>query len=162
MTSSSTKFKTYDEWLTIWMSLSSDELDSIALLRVMECTNGVIQYMWRDDAPDKLSIEQTRKAMNFSMSSIKNLEIQIGDEVITFSEKTKEYLREARDLYIRAFKKGEEEAVPAFFNCSETTVKVVGEHRILEAANKIDQHLTEFFPKGTAEWGVMYLRRFMN
>lgn len=162
MTSSSTTFKSYDEWLTIWMSLSPEELDSIALLRVMECTNGVIQHMWRDKDPERLSIEQTRKAMNFSMSSMKNLQIPVGDEVITFSETTKEYLREARDLYIRAFKKGEQAAVPAFFNCSETTVKVVGEHRILEAAYKIDRHLTEFFPKGTTEWGVMYLRRFLN
>ena len=37
-------------WKEIYGNLPSDELDKIAILRVMECTNGVIQYAFRDNA----------------------------------------------------------------------------------------------------------------
>lgn len=99
--------------------------------------------------------------MDFSMRAMKNLEIPLGQEVITFSEPTQKYLREARDLYVRAFKRGDEAAMPAFFDCSETCVRTVGEHRILEAAFKVDNHLQDVFPKGCSLWGVQYLRRFL-
>lgn len=155
-------FKSYDEWLTFWMSLSSDELDAIALLRVVECTNGVIQHLYRDNSEQALSIEKTRAAMNFSMKAMKTLEIPVGEEVVKFSDKTQEYLREARDLYVRAFKKNEDEAKSAFFDCSESCVKVVGEHRIYGASYKVDKYLSDVFPGGCSRWGVEYLRRFLN
>ena len=46
-------------WKQIYSNLPSEELDKIAVLRVMECTNGIIQYAHRDDAPYKLPIEET-------------------------------------------------------------------------------------------------------
>ena len=158
---STSTFRTYADWLAIWQSVPIEELDSLALLRVVECTNGVIQHMYRDRSIQMLSIEQTRTAMDFSMRAMKNLEIPLGQEVITFSEGTQNYLREARDLYVRAFKKGDDDAKPAFFDCSETCVKTVGEHRIREASFKVDKHLQDIFPGGCSRWGVEYLRRFL-
>lgn len=155
-------FKSYDDWLMIWMRMTPEELDGLALLRVMECTNGVIQHMYRDGSEHRLSVEQTRTAMNFSMKSMKNLEIPLDGKVVKFNEGTQVHLREARDLYVRAFKKNEKEAMPAFFDCSESCVKVVGEHRINEASYKIDKYLPDVFPEGCSRWGVEYLRRFLT
>jgi len=141
--------------------MTSEELDGLALLRVMECTNGVIQHLYRDGSDQRFSVEQTRKAMNFSMKAMKIYEIPLNGKVVKFSEETRVYLREARDLYMRAFKKNEKEAVPAFFDCSESCVKVVGEHRIYEASYQIDTYLPDIFPDGCSKWGVEYLRRFL-
>ena len=38
------------DWFELYEALPSEELDKIAVLRVMECTNGIIQYAHRDDA----------------------------------------------------------------------------------------------------------------
>ena len=73
------------DWKTLYSNLPSEELDKIAVLRVMECTNGIIQYAHRDNASYKLSIEETRRAMKFSMSSIKNLQIPLKEETLTFA-----------------------------------------------------------------------------
>ena len=80
----------WKEWKQKFEALSEEELEKLAILRVMECTNGVIQYAHRDNAPYKLSIEDTRRAMKFSMGCIKRLEIPMGDETITFAPETKE------------------------------------------------------------------------
>ena len=85
------------DWLELYEALPSEELDKIAVLRVMECTNGIIQYAHRDDADYKLSIEETRKAMNFSMGSIKRMTIELTDETITFEPETEILMRKARE-----------------------------------------------------------------
>ena len=59
-------------WKELYDSLPDTEKDKIAILRVMECTNGVIQHAFRDGEEYALPVEETRKAMKFSMSCIKN------------------------------------------------------------------------------------------
>ena len=76
------------DWNALFTSLPSDELDKVALLRMIECTNGVIQHLFRDEASDALSVEETRIAMKFSMGCIKNMSIPLGDEMITFAPAT--------------------------------------------------------------------------
>ena len=39
--------------------------------------------------------------MKFSMSSIKNLQIPLKEETLTFAPETQELLREARDYYTK-------------------------------------------------------------
>ena len=53
----------WKEWKEKFEALSEEELEKLAILRVMECTNGIIQYAHRDNASYKLSIEETRRAM---------------------------------------------------------------------------------------------------
>ena len=42
------------DWDTQFTSLSSDDLDSIAVLRVLECSNGIIQHRFRDGDDEAL------------------------------------------------------------------------------------------------------------
>ena len=73
------------DWNTRFTALSDSEKDKIALLRVIECSNGIIQYKFRDEDEDALSVEETRDAMKFSMGCMKTMKIPLGEEVITFS-----------------------------------------------------------------------------
>ena len=121
------------DWKKLYSALPEEELDKIAILRVMECTNGIIQYAHRDDADYKLPIEETRKAMKFSMSSIKNMQIPLRDETITFAPETEDLMRQARDLYIKGAKQGDDEAYEEFMTISRVTAQVVGKERIFKA-----------------------------
>ena len=114
------------DWLELYEALPSEELDKIAVLRIMECTNGIIQYAHRDDADYKLSIEDTRKAMNFSMGSIKRMEIKLTDETIKFAPETEELMRQARELYINGVKKGSDDDYSEFMEISSATAKACG------------------------------------
>ena len=83
------------DWKAIYRDLPDEEKEKIAILRVMECSNGVIQHAFRDKIDWRVSIEETRRAMKFSMSCMKTLEIPLKDETITFAPETQVLLRES-------------------------------------------------------------------
>ena len=149
------------DWEEVFDKLSDSELNKIAVLRVMECTNGVIQHAFRDKTPNALSIEETRATMKFSMSCMKNMAIPLKEETITFKPKTEELLRHVRDLYVSGFKQGNEEDFTEFMKISKATVQVCGLQRLLDAKKILEENV-DVFPSGTLDWGVSYLMQFFT
>jgi len=149
------------DWKEIYSNLPEEELDKIAVLRVMECTNGVIQHAFRDNEEWALPIEETRKAMKFSMSCMKNLAIPLKDETITFEPETQELLREARNYYISGVKNGSDEDFAEFMKISEATAVAVGLERIMNGAKILKENVDDI-PADKLHWGVAYLMQFFK
>lgn len=147
-------------WKEIYGNLPDTEKDKIAVLRVMECTNGVIQHAFRDGDPYALSVEDTRRAMKFSMSCMKNLEIPLKDETIAFEPETQELLREARNYYVSGVKKGNKEDFAEFMKISEATAVAVGLERIMNGAKILKENVDDI-PADKLHWGVAYLMQFI-
>ena len=102
------------DWDTLFKDLPDEELDKLAVLRVMECTNGILQFMFRDKDPEALSLEDTRKAMGFSMSAIKRMQIVLENETIDFAEPTKDIMADVRKLYISGMKQNNDDDYAEF------------------------------------------------
>ena len=149
------------DWKEIYSNLPDTEKDKIAVLRVMECTNGVIQHAYRDNEEWALPIEDTRKAMKFSMSCMKNLAIPLKDETITFEPETQELLREARNYYISGVKNGSDEDFAEFMRISEATAVAVGLERIMNGAKILEENVDDI-PADKLHWGVAYLMQFFK
>jgi len=149
------------DWKQLYSNLPSDELDKIAVLRVMECTNGIIQYAYRDGEDYALPIEQTREVMKFSMSCIKNMAIPLREETITFLPESEDLMRQAREFYINGVKKGSNEDYAEFMKISEATAQVCGMERIVMALKLLEKEV-DIFPEGTLNWGVQYLMQFFS
>tara|TARA_R110001592_G_scaffold87827_8_gene259165 strand:+ start:766 stop:1215 length:450 start_codon:yes stop_codon:yes gene_type:complete len=148
------------DWTNFFNDLSDEEKDKIAILRVMECTNGVIQHAHRDGASYALPIEETREAMQFSMGAIKRMTIPLRDKDITFEPETEAVLRKIRDLYISGVKNGHEENYQEFMRASEASVQGVGWDRLVEAAKTIHQNFDN--PIGVySSYGLQYLSQFV-
>jgi hypothetical protein len=131
------------DWNTRFQALPDAEKDKIALLRVIECSNGIIQYKFRDEDEDALSVEETRDAMKFSMGCMKRMEIPLGDEVITFSPETAELFTEMRRLYISGAKQNNQADYNEFLKGSKANLLAVGRERILEARRLAFNHIDE-------------------
>ena len=56
--------------------------------------------------------------MKFSMSSIKNMEIPLTSETITFDGATADIMRDVRELYLAGAKRGDDEAYAEFLRAS--------------------------------------------
>ena len=149
------------DWKAIYRDLPDEEKEKIAILRVMECSNGVIQHAFRDKIDWALSIEETRRAMKFSMSCMKTLEIPLKDETITFAPETQVLLREARQLYVDGVKNGDDEAFSEFMKVSEATVRGVGLFRIFNAAKVLEENIDDIPPEAIT-WGVSYIMQFFD
>ena len=143
-------------WEDVFESMSDDEKDKLAILRVIECSNGVVQHMFRDEEPDALTIEETRDAMKFSMGCMKRMEIPLRSGTVTFSEETKSVMKEIRNLYISGFKKGNGESMKEFIQASRANINSIGKERILEARQIVYNQVDEF-PPIALDWGLSYI-----
>jgi hypothetical protein len=144
-------------WEDFFSSLTEEELEGVALIRVIECTNGCIQHAFRGENPRALPVEQTRKAMKYSMGLMKSLDFNIGGKSYKFSENSERKLREIRELYVKGFKQNDDQAMDAFFDASYACVEVLGEERIRRAACIVKENLQNVFPSHTVDWGFNYL-----
>ena len=148
-------------WKETFEALTEEQKNKLAILRVMECSNGLIQYAFRDNAPHALSPEDTRRAMKFSMGCIKRMEIPLGEEVITFDDNLKEIFGEIRDLYVSGAKNGNDEDFQEFMRISIIMYNVLGKERIQEAQKVLSQHITEIAPEHL-QWGSNYIINFIQ
>ena len=148
-------------WKQTFENLTEEQKEKLAILRVMECTNGIIQYAFRDNAPHALSTEDTRRAMKFSMGCIKRMEIPLGENTITFEEELKEVFGEIRDLYISGAKNGNDKDFEEFIRISGIMYNVLGKERILNAQKLLSQHIVEIAPD-KLNWGVDYIMQFIK
>ena len=147
-------------WKEVYSNLPSEELDKIAILRVMECTNGVIQHAYRDNQIYAYPLYATRKAMQFSMGCIKKMEIPLKSGTITFAPETEELLQKARYLYVSGVKKGSEEDFAEFMQISAATAQACGKERILKAKEILSENV-DAIPTQAYDWGVNYLMQFL-
>lgn len=147
------------DWDKRFQALPDAEKDKIALLRVIECSNGCIQYKFRDEDEDALSVEETRDAMKFSMGCMKTMKIPLGEEVITFAPDTAELFTEMRRLYISGAKQNNQADYNEFLRGSKANLLAVGRERILEARQLAFNHIDEL-PPHTLEWGLAYIFSF--
>ena len=133
-------------WKKEFGELPDEELDKVAMLRLIECTNGIIQYAHRDEEEWALPIEQTREAMQYSMGSIKRMQIDLKERSVTFAEPTETLFKAIRDLYIEGVKMGNDEAFEKFLDASRTNLLVCGKERLqkmLSVLEKKSQELSE-------------------
>ena len=149
------------KWNKIFEALPDEEQDKLALLRLVECTNGVIQHMHRNGDPDALSLEETRTAMKFSMGCMKTQTIPLGDEVIVFKPETAEIMREVRELYISGFKNNNEIDYEEFMKASVSNLGAIGKERILLARTILFNDLYEI-PVHCIDWGIQYIFGLMK
>jgi hypothetical protein len=148
-------------WDSIFQALPDEEQDKLSLLRLIECSNGVVQHMFRNEDEDALSPEETRTVMKFSMSAMKTQTIPLGDEVITFAPETAEIMREVRKLYISGFKEQNEKDYEEFMKSSVANLNAIGRDRMIRARQVLFDELYEI-PQHCLDWGLSYIFGLMK
>ena len=149
------------DWTQVFDRCTNEELDKLALLRIIECSNGIIQYMYRDNSPDALTLEETREAMGFSMSSIKRMKIVLENEIIEFSDETKKIMADVRELYISGMKRNNDEDYAEFLVASLACLQACGIERLQAAKDKLFANCYAM-PPYAWDYGLDYCRNFLR
>ena len=147
----------YDKWKEIWGAQSQEVLEATALVRVMECTNGCVQWGWRDNEDGALSVEQTRECMKVSMGAIKSkvLPLPNGEEIVMPDEACP-LMEEARRLY-QKMKTDDQAAADEFHGLSIAHFHVLGKDLIDKQAALFREHFTDLFTEYWIDKGVDYI-----
>lgn len=148
----------YDKWYERWSSYSEEVLDVTALIRAIECTNGCIQWAFRDGDEKAPPIEKTREAMKLSMGVMKNKVLPYPDgSAFVLPEEVVPIVDETRDIYIRGFKQGDEEAYQEFMGLSKSHFTVMGKIRMDIAFERVKEHFTDTFTEYWIDMGKKYV-----
>jgi len=147
------------DWTTEFEALPDVEKDKLALLRVIECTNGVIQHSYRSGDDDTLTIDEVRDAMKFSMGCMKRMEIPVGEHTVRFAAESIVLFSEMRRLYISGQKQNNPVDFNEFLKGSKASLLAVGKTRILYAKRLAFEHI-DALPPHTLEWGLSYIFSF--
>jgi hypothetical protein len=149
------------DWNQVFDTCTSDELDKLALIRIIETSNGIIQHMYRNGDPDALTLEETREAMGFSMSSIKRMRIVLENEVIEFSDDTKKIMADVRDLYVSGMKMNNDEDYEEFLRSSLACLQAIGIECLERAKDKLFDDCYSM-PPYAWDFGLNYCKNFLR
>ena len=152
----------YAKWYKIWSEQTPEVLDATAIIRVMECTNGCVQYGFRSDSPNALSVEQTRECMKVSMGAIKTKKLPLpSGEIIDMPEEAIPLMDEARSLY-QKMKTRDVAAYDEFFALSTAHFHVLGRQLIEEKFAFFREHFANLFTEYWIQRGEEYIYEASN
>lgn len=144
-------------------SFSPEELDKLAKLRVLEVTNGCVQWGFRLNKPESLSVDQTRKCMKTVMGFIKEKRIEFPSQgTITFEGELNTLTTEVRQLYLDAFKNNVPGADREFYASSAAQFIVYGRKRLEAAMDLVRQDYESLFSPYYIQRGRNYMAPYLD
>ena len=157
------QFKAYvAKWEAVWRRQSDVAKDHAALVRAIECTNGCLQYAFRDGY-GAVTTEHARVAMKLSMGAIKSKQVTLkSGETVAFDPSIHDVLDEIRDIYIAGFKMGDSDKLMEFYAQSVAVFFVLGAERIDEAFQTVVDNFSDEFSLYWIDQGRSYIYRYLN
>ncbi|MBF2079171.1 MAG: hypothetical protein IGR76_11785 [Synechococcales cyanobacterium T60_A2020_003] len=144
-------------------AIDPEELDKLALLRVLEVTNGCTQWGFRRQDEHCLSVEQTRECMRIVIGFIKDKQIDFpSGESVHFTPSIEQLISEGRDLYQDAFKKNVEGAEEEYYAYSTAQFLVYGRHRMEIAMQRIQDEFESLFSPYYIQRGRNYIAPYLE
>ncbi|AIE73263.1 MULTISPECIES: hypothetical protein [unclassified Synechocystis] len=126
------------------MAISGEELDNLAVLRVLEICNGCLQWAFRRQDEHCLSVEQTRECMQTVIGFIKLKKITCpSGKIIGFTPAIEQLIEEGTQLYRQAFKQNNQVAKQEYYAYSTAQFIAYGGDRLEWAQDLVER---EFSP----------------
>ncbi len=142
--------------------ITPQELDHLAILRVLEVTNGCVQWGFRRQDAEALTVEQTRECMRQVIGFIKARKIDFPNGTsITFSDAIEQLIAEGTKLYQDAFKNNIPAAEQEYYAYSTAQFLVYGCQRLENALQVVQQEFEPLFGVYYIGRGESYIRRYM-
>ncbi|MFZ4665087.1 MAG: hypothetical protein ACOYME_01515 [Prochlorotrichaceae cyanobacterium] len=144
-------------------SISSPDLDKLTLLRVLEVTNGCLQWGFRRQDEECLSVEQTRECMRTVIGFIKEKKIDLPTgESIVFTPFLEQLINNGRELYYDAFKRNIPDAEREYYAYSTAQFLLYGIPRVSQATTLVQQHFESLFTDYYIQRGQNYIRPYLE
>lgn len=143
-------------------TIDPTELDHLAILRMLEVTNGCIQHGFRRQDDQCLSVEQTRECMRQVIGFIQTqtIEFPSGDR-IQFSPPIQTLIQNGRVLYRRAFKENIAAAERQYYAYSTAQFITYGKQRLEAAMQRVQDEFESLFTPYYIDQGCRYVAPYL-
>lgn len=155
--------KRIEDYIQQLQPISAEELDKLAILRVLEVTNGCLQWGFRRQDEHCLSVEQTRECMRVVIGFIRQKKVEIpNSDPIRFAPATEQLIEEGTKLYQDAFKNNIAEAEREYFAYSTAQFLVYGSQRLQNAMAFVEKHFSALFGDYYLQRGRDYITPYLE
>lgn len=146
-----------------FQQIDPEELDKLAILRVLEVTNGCTQWGFRRQDEHCLSANQTRECMRKVIGFIKEKRIDFSTgESIHFTPSIEKLIEEGRNLYQDAFKKNIAGAQKEYYAYSTAQFIAYGRQRLETALQVVKDEFESLFTPYYIGRGRNYISPYME
>jgi hypothetical protein len=143
--------------------VAPEELEKLAIIRVVEVTNGCTQHGFRRNDENCLTVEQTRDCMKKVIGFMNNQRVDFpSGKSISFNESTNQLMREVRELYQDAFKNNIPDQEREFYAYSTANFLVIGHQRFENALQLVKQEFEDLFSTHYIEKGRKYITTYIE
>lgn len=154
--------KLTEQYISQIIDFSQEDLDRMAELRVLEVTNGCVQWGFRRKDKQSLSVEQTRECMRKVIGFIKEKKIYFPSRgMIILNPRLQDFSEEVRQLYLDGFKNKVPEARRKFYATSTAQFIVCGSRRLEAAMELVKQDYEDFFSPYFIQRGRNYIAPYL-
>ena len=144
-------------------TLAPEQRDHLALLRVLEVTNGCTQWAFRRGDGDCLPAERTRECMRVVIGFIKERAIVLPSGAsLRFGPQMAALMEEVGDLYQQAFKHNDAEARREFHAASTAQFLLCGRQRLFAAQDLAQKEFGPLFGDHFLGRGRRYIGRYLE
>lgn len=155
--------KLVNENIEEWIKYSDECLNDLALIRVIECTNGCVQYAFRDKVSYALSVEQSRECMKLSMGFIKNKSLTLPTgEIIDVNPDIHPLMEKVRDMYLDGFKRNMPHRIMEFYAQSTAQFYACGRQRLEDKLEFVKNHFSDIFTNSFLNHGRDYMFQYLE
>lgn len=149
--------------LTDLTTIPLGELDNLAVLRVLEICNGCLQWSFRRQDANCLSVERTRECMHAVIGFIKAKKITCpSGKIIQFTPAIQELIEEGTQLYRQAFKQNNDHAKQKYYAYSTAQFIAYGDDRLVSAQNFVDQEFSGLLTPHFIQRGKNYIAPYLE
>lgn len=141
---------------------SQSDLDKLAQLRVLEVTNGCVQWGFRRKDEHSLSVDETRKCMKMVMGFIKEKKFYFPSKgMSSFNSELNDFIDSGRELYQNAFKNNVPGAKRQYYALSTAQFIVYGRPRLEAAIALVKQDYEALFSPYFTQRGRNYIAPYL-
>lgn len=141
---------------------NQEDLEHLAELRVLEVTNGCVQWGFRLRNEQSLSAEATRECMRRVIGFIKEKRLYFPSKgTITFKPELETFIEKGRELYWEAFKQHLPEAERQYYAQSTGQFMAYGRQRLEAAMELVKQDYETFFSPYFIQRGRNYIAPYL-
>ncbi|UAJ73127.1 hypothetical protein IQE94_01935 [Synechocystis sp. PCC 7339] len=144
-------------------AIAPEELDNLAVLRVLEVCNGCLQWAFRRQDKHCLSVEQTRECMQTVIGFIKVKKITCpSGKTITFTPVIEQLIEEGTQLYRQAFKQNNQTAKQKYYAYSTAQFIAYGGDRLGWAQDLVEKEFSSLLTPHFVLRGKNYIAPYLQ
>lgn len=154
--------KLIEQSISQLQQFSQEDLDKLAQLRVLEVTNGCVQWGFRRKDSHSLSVDETRKCMKIVMGFIKEKKFYFPSKGMnSFNSELNDFIDKGRELYCNAFKNNIPGTKRQYYALSTAQFIVYGRTRLEAAITLVKQDYEVLFSPYFIQRGRNYIALYL-